>query len=364
MTRKENEMAKKVTLKDMMAQVEAQAQEMAALQAKLDAMTAQVASAQAKAQAEAEKAKAAEAVLTEVAGNSSSVLSFDRDIHPAFNFGIYAIPGGEFAKEKKGEAFVKAQAVMDLDDVTTNIVKAFPIDYTNPYNDLFLDNEDRNGVFVFKDGKEYRRHFYRGKAYNLYKVELDDNGESHLVSNGWGEAPVQYKDVERPTMQGRLKMRILTDAEIAKEVWQRLRKATYRKTEYEFNLPYVKSNKLPEYKTPGGKTKATTATKAGGTRRAPKGALAAYITAFDSADWGEYSAIQYSANMPNWRKVQLDGRTVAALCIKGAGYTFECSSKALVNANIDPDTVKKSGSRYYYTVETPAQVKEFCDCQR
>lgn len=354
-------MAKKITMKDMMAQVEAQAQAMAELQAKLDAMTAQVASAEAKAQAEAEKAKAAEAVLTEVAGNSSNVMAFDRDIHPAFNFSNYAIPGGEFAKEKKGAAFVKAQAVMDLDDVTTNVVKLFPINYTDPYDDLFLEDEDRNGVFVFKDGKQYRRHFYRGEAYNLYKVELDDNGESHLVSNGWGESPVQYRDVERPTTQGRLKMRVLKDTEIAQEVWQRLRKSVYRRPEYEFNLPYVKNNKLPEYTTPGGKPRTAT-NKA--TKRAPKGALAAYITAFDSADWGEYSAVQYSANMPNWRKVQLDGRTVAALCIKGVGYTLECSNKALVNANIDPDTVKKSGSRYYYTVETPAQVKEFCDSQR
>ena len=243
---------------------------------------------------------------------------------------------------------------MTLDDILIHKVELEPVKCTVP----------GEGVFVFRDGKQYRRHFYRGEAYNLYKVELDDNGESHLVSNGWGEAPVQYKDVELPMMEGKLEFRVLNNEEIGQEVWRRLNRSTYRKPEYEFNLPYVKSNKLPEYKTPGGKTKATTATKAGGTRRAPKGALAAYITAFDSADWGEYSAIQYSANMPNWRKVQLDGRTVAALCIKGAGYTFECSSKALVNANIDPDTVKKSGSRYYYTVETPAQVKEFCDCQR
>lgn len=355
-------MAKKITLKDMMAQVEAQAQAMAELQAKLDAMTAQAAEAQAKAQAEAEKAKAAEAVLTEVAGNSSNVMAFDRDIHPAFNFGNYAIPGGEFAKEKKGAAFVKAQAVMDLDDVTTNVVKLFPINYNDPYDDLFLEDEDRNGVFVFKDGKQYRRHFYRGEAYNLYKVELDDNGESHLVSNGWGEAPVQYKDVERPTMQGRLKMRVLKDLEIAQEVWQRLRKSTYRKPEYEFNLPYVKNNKLPEYKTPGGKPRKTTAGAGERKTTTPKGAKAAYITAFDQHAWGEFTLLR-TDGLADRRKVQRDGVTVAAVIVKGNGYEITATEAKFQAAGISLDGAKKHGSRYVVTLDTPAQVMAFCRAQ-
>lgn len=345
-------MAKKVTFKDMMAQVEAQAQAMADLQAKLDAMTAQAAEAQAKAQAEAEKAKAAEAVLTEVAGNSSNVLAFDRDIHPAFNFGNYAIPGGEFAKEKNGAAFVKAQAVMTLDDILIHKVELEPVKCTVP----------GEGVFVFKDGKQYRRHFYRGEAYNLYKVELDDNGESHLVSNGWGEAPVQYEDVELPMMEGKLEFRVLNNEEIGQEVWRRLNRSTYRKPEYEFNLPYVKGNKLPEYKTPGGKPRKSTAGAGERKTTTPKGAKAAYITAFDQHAWGEFTLLR-TDGLADRRKVQRDGVTVAAVIVKGNGYEITATEAKFQAAGISLDGAKKHGSRYVVTLDTPAQVMAFCQAQ-
>lgn len=103
--------------------------------------------------------------------------------------------------------------------------------------------------------------------------------------------------------------------------------------------------------------------KSGGNKRSPKGALAAYMTAFDTTDWCEFTSIVYSEKLSNWRKVQKDGKTFAAVQIKSVGYTIECGEKALIAAGIDPATVKKSGGRYYHTVDTPAQVLAFCRAQ-
>lgn len=345
-------MAKKMTLKDMMAQVEAQAQAMAELQAKLDAVTAQAIEAQAKAQAEAEKAKAAEAILAEVAGGSNNVTAFDKDIRPIFDFRNYAIPGGDFAVEKVNSR---------NDNITSSV--NIPLDslFSFKVAQREVDPEEyvrtKPGTYVFNNGETKIRTYYKPATVAKLEYPLTANVRQ------FPEAGLKYEDFDIPKTEGYLKMRALTDKETGELVWQMFRAQHYQKPQYAFQRATARydASKLPNVGAP--KTK-TAGAGAGGKRKAttPKGAKAAYITAFDQYAWGDFTLLT-TEGLVDRRKVQRDGVTVAAVIVKGNGYEITATEAKFQAAGISLDGAKKHGSRYVVTLDTPAQVMDFCQAQ-
>ena len=343
-------MAKKMTLKEMMAQVEAQAQAMAELQAKLDAVTAQATEAQAKAQAEAEKAKAAEAILAEVAGSSNNVMAFDKDIRPMYDFRNYAIPGGDFAVEKVNSR---------NDNITSSVNVPLDSLFSYEIGQREVDPEEyvktKPGIYVFNNGEAKIRTYY--KPATVAKLEYPLTAPVRQFP----EAGLKYKDTDIPETEGYLKMRALTDKEIGELVWQMFRAMHYQKPQYAFQRATAKydASKLPNVGAP--KTK-TAGTGAGRKATTPKGAKAAYITAFDQYAWGDFTLLS-TEGLADRRKVQRDGVTVAAVIVKGNGYEITATEAKFQAAGISLDGAKKHGSRYVVTLDTPAQVMNFCQAQ-
>lgn len=254
-------MTKKMTLKDMMAQVEAQAQAMAELQAKLDAVTAQATEAQAKAQAEAEKAKAAEAILAEVAGSSNNVMAFDKDIRPVFDFRNYAIPGGDFAVEKVNSR---------NDNITSSVNVPLDSLFSYEIGQREVDPDEyvrtKPGIYVFNNGEAKIRTYYKPATVARLEYPLT------APVRQFPEAGLKYEDADIPKTEGYLKMRALTDKETGELVWQMFRAQHYQKPQYVFQRATAKYNvsKLPKVGAP--KTRPAGASTAGNKRainRAP-----------------------------------------------------------------------------------------------
>lgn len=347
-------MAKKMALKDLAAQVEAQAQAMAELQAKLDAVTAQATEAQAKAQAEAEKAKAAEAILAEVAGSSNNVMAFDRDIRPVFDFRNYAIPGGDFAVEKVNSR---------NDNITSSVNVPLDSLFSFEVAQREVDPEEyvrtKPGIYVFNDGEAKIRTYY--KPAKVAKLEYPLTAPVRQFP----EAGLKYEDTDIPKTEGYLKMKALTDKEIGELVWQMFKAQHYQKPQYAFQRASAKydANKLPNVGAPKTKTAGAGAGAGGGRKTTtPKGAKAAYITAFDQYAWGDFTLLG-TDGLADRRKVQRDGVTVAAVIVKGNGYEITATEAKFQAAGISLDGAKKHGSRYVVTLDTPEQVMEFCQAQ-
>lgn len=247
-------MAKKMTLKEMEAKLQAQAAE---AQAMIEALQKKLADADARILAAKEKEQ-------EMADRLETVLrkddtdEYDKSIRPIFDFRNYAIPGGNFAVEKVNSR---------NDNITTSV--NIPLDslFSFKVAQREIDPEEyvrtKPGIYVFSNGETKIRTYY--KPATVAKLEYPLTAPVRQFP----EAGLKYEDFDVPETEGYLKMRTLTDKETGELVWQLFRAQHYQKPQYAFQcaMPKHDARKLPKVGAPRTKTTGTAGAGAGADRK-------------------------------------------------------------------------------------------------